>query len=68
MVNEAVENQVAGNNDDADGACISDNEEEEEETEHDIPDQIYNFLNNYSKRKLIKVLLYYIRRQEGHNF
>ena len=34
--------------------------------EYDIPNEVYDSLHNYSKRKLIKVLLYYIRRQEGH--
>ena len=33
--------------------------------EYVIPDDVYDYPHNYSKHKLIKVLLYYIRHQEG---
>ena len=67
MANEGVENQDTSDSDaDDDNACTSDDEEEEEETGNDIPNEVYDFLNNYSKQKLIKVLLYYIRREEEH--
>jgi len=33
--------------------------------EQDILDEVYDALHNYSKSKLIKVLLDYIRHQEG---
>ena len=65
MANERIENRHTSDND-GDDASSSDDEEEEEETEYDIPDEVYNFLNNYSKRKLVKLLLYYIRPQERH--
>ena len=65
MATEEVKDQDA-NNDDDDDVCTSDEEEEEDEMEYDIPDEVYHFLHNYSKHKLLKVLLYYIRRQEGH--
>ena len=45
--------------------CTSDDEEEDEELEYGILNEVYGSLHNYSKRKLIKVLLYYIIRQEG---
>ena len=62
--NEEVKDGDASANDD-DDACIGDDEEEDEETEYDVPDEVYDSLHNYSKRKLIKVLLWYIRHQEG---
>ena len=65
MANERIENQDTSDNDD-DDASSSDDEEEDEETEYDIPDEVYDFLNDYSKHKLVKLLLYYIRRQEWH--
>jgi len=64
MANERIENRDTSDNDD-DDASSSDDEEEEEQTKYDIPDEVYDFLNNYSKRKLVKLLLYYIRHQ-GH--
>ena len=69
MAIEEIENRDTsdnGDDDDDNDACISDDQEEEEETEYDIPDEVYDFLSNYSKRKLAKVLLYYIRRQDTH--
>jgi len=63
MANERIENRDTSDNDD-DDASSSDDEEEDEETEYDIPDEVYDFLNDYSKHKLVKLLLYYIRRQE----
>ena len=62
MANEEVDRDMS-DNDDYD-ACTRDDEEEDEEMEYDIPNEVYNTLHNHSKRKLIKVLLYYIRRQE----
>ena len=64
MANEEVDRDASDN--DNDDACTSDDEEEDEEMEYDIPDELYNTLHNYSKHKLIKVLLYYIRHQKGH--
>jgi len=64
MVNEGVGNQDTSDSDD--DACTSDDKEEEEETGNDISDEIYDFLSNYSKCTLVKVLLCYIRCQEGH--
>jgi len=66
MVNEGVGNQDTSDDDDDYDACISDDEEEGEETKYNISDEVYNFFCKYSKRKLIKVLLYYIRYQEGY--
>ena len=51
-------------NDDNDGACTSNDEEEEEETKYNSLDEVYDFLNSYSRRKLLKVLLHYIKHQE----
>ena len=65
MINEEVKDQAASDNDDND-ACISDDEEEDEKMEYDTLDEVYDSLHNYSKCKVIKVLFYYIRRQEGH--
>ena len=62
MAIEEVKDQDASDNDDSD-ACTSDEEEEDEEMEYDIPDDGYESFHNYSKCKLIKVLLYYIRHQ-----
>ena len=67
--NEGVGNQDISNsdyNDDEDDACTSVDKEQKEETEYDIPNEVYEFLNNYSKHELIKGLLYYIRRREGY--
>jgi len=58
MANEGVENWDTSHDDDDDDACTSDDEEEEEETEYDSLGHVYHFLNNYSIRKLIKVLHY----------
>ena len=63
MVNEEVRDRCGSVSDD-DDACTSYDEEEDQEMEYDIPNEIYDCLHNYSKRKLIKVLLYYVRRQE----
>jgi len=41
-------------------------DEEEEKTKHYSLDEVYDFLENCSRCKLIKILLYYIRDQEGH--
>ena len=65
MANEGVQNQDTSDNDD-DNACASDDEEEEEETEYHSSNEVYDFPNNCSRRKSLKVLLYYIRHQEGH--
>jgi len=66
MTNEGVENRDTSNDDNDNNACKSDDEEEQEETEYDIPNKAYDFLSNYSKHKLIKFLLCYIRCQEAH--
>jgi len=66
MTNEGVYKRNIGYNDDDYNACTSNDEQEEEETEYNILDDVHDFLNNYSKCKLIKVLLYYIRRQEAY--
>ena len=65
MANEEVRDQDA-NDDNDDDARTCDNEEEDEEIEYDIPDEIYDPFYNYSKCKLIKILLYYTMHQEGH--
>jgi len=65
IANEGVKNHDTIDNDNDDDSCTSDDEEKEEKTEYDNPDGVYDFLNNYSRCKLIKVLLYYIRHQEG---
>ena len=67
MANKRIENRDTSDNND-DYASSGDDEEEEEETEYDIPDKVYDFLNKYSERKLVKLLLYYIRCQEGYTF
>ena len=54
MANEGVENRDTSDNDDDDDACTRDDEEEEQESEYDSPDEIYNFLNNCFRCKLIK--------------
>ena len=66
MENEGVENGDTSDNDNDDDTCTSNYEEEKEEIEYDIPNDLYDFLSNYFKRKLIKVLLHYIRCQEGY--
>jgi len=66
MANDGVENRDTSDNDDDDDACPSDDEEEEEETEYGSPDEVCDFLNNCSRRNLLKILLYYIKCQEGH--
>ena len=65
MANDGVENRDTSDqgDDDDDGACTSDGDEEEEETEYDSLDEVYDFLNNCSRRKLLKVLLYCIKHQ-----
>ena len=60
MVNEEARDRDARDNND-DDESTSDDEEEDEEMEYDIPNEVYDCLHNYSKRKLIKTLLYYIR-------
>ena len=64
MANEGIENRDTSDNDDDDDdvnddddACTSDDEEEEEEVEYDSPDEVYDFINNCSRHKLIKVSL-----------
>lgn len=60
---EVKDRDVRDNDDD--DTCTSDDDEEDEQMEYDIPYEVYDSLYNYSKRKLIKVLLYYIGGQEG---
>ena len=62
MANEEVKGRDASDNDN--GTCTSDDEEEDEEMEYDIQVEVCYSLHNCSKHKLIKVLPYYIRRQE----
>jgi len=65
MANEGIENRDTSDSYVDDDDCTSDDKEEEAETGNDILDEVYDLLSNYSKCKLIKVLLYYIRHQ-GH--
>ena len=66
IANEKVENRETSENNDDNNACTSHDAEEEEKTGNDILNEVYNFLNNYSKRNLVKILLCYIRCQEGY--
>jgi len=66
MANEGVENRDTSDNGDDNDVCTSDDEEEEEETEYDNLNEVYDLSNNCSRRKLLKVLLYYIKHQKGH--
>jgi len=54
VANEGVDNRDTSDNDN-DYACSSDDKEEEDKVGYAIPDEVYDFLNNYSKHKLIKV-------------
>jgi len=65
IANDGVKNRDTSDKDD-DGTCTSDDDEEEEETGYDSLDEVYDFLNNCSRHKLLKVLLHYIKHQEGH--
>jgi len=49
-----------------DDTCTSEEEEEERKIEYDITTDVYDFPSNYSKCKLAKVSIYYIRRRERH--
>jgi len=57
MANDRIDNWYTSDNDDDDGTCTRDDEEEEDETEYDIPNEVRDFLSNYSKRSLMKAFI-----------